>query len=80
MSIKLRRIHWTKGVEGVSDPVVTIEVTGWHDAYRFANHLTTGQCEFADKGHRIIRRLKARAGKDRWDWLMRYMHGDGGFR
>lgn len=76
MSIRTRRLSYNDH----GDPRLVIEIEGFHDIYRFANHLLSGQCEFADIGHRTIRKLKRRLRKRRWEWLMRYMHGDGGFR
>lgn len=67
-----------KTVDGAPTLVVTVQ--GVDDVYRFANHLKTGQCEFADVGYRTEKYLKRKLSKKGWHWLMRYMHGDGGFR
>lgn len=74
--IRAKHLHYDKNGE----PRLTIVVEGVHDIYRFANHLQRGQCEFADIGFNVERRLARRLGKARFRWLKRYMHGDGGFR
>lgn len=75
MSIDARRTT-TKG----GDPRLIVTVTGAHDVYRFADHLKRGQCEFADVGMDTMRYLKRKMGKAGFDWIYRYMHGDGGYR
>lgn len=74
--IEAKRIRYSKD----GQPTLTIEVTGIHDVYRVAHHLCHGQSDMAAVGFRLKRRLQRKVGKDRWAWLMRYMHGDGGFR
>jgi len=59
------------------DVQVTIVITGTHDVYRLAHHLTYGQCEFADAGRSILGKLRRRMGRDRWAVLTDYMHGSG---
>jgi len=75
MSVALKPLRYNEH----GDPTMTIVVVGHHDVYRLADHMTRGQCEFADIGFRVMRRLRRRnpAG---FAWLRRYMHGDGGFR
>lgn len=72
MSIKQRRISTSN-----DEPVLVIEVRGYHDIYRFSDHLRRGQCEFADIGRTVQRSLKRRMGAARWKWLLNYMHGTG---
>lgn len=74
--IRAKNLHWTQG----GDPRLTIVVEGVHDVYRFAHHLQRGQCEFADIGFKVEARLARRLKRERFAWLKRYMHGDGGFR
>lgn len=74
--IKSRRLRWDEH----GDPTLTIVVVGTHDIYRFAHHLEHGQCEFADVGRKAIRGLKRKIGRERFNWLLRFMHGDGGYR
>lgn len=62
------------------DPLLTIKVEGTSDVYRFAHHLTHGQVEFARVGRRSLRSLKKQLGPKRYQWLLRYFHGDGGYR
>jgi|JI10StandDraft_1071094.scaffolds.fasta_scaffold1473966_2 hypothetical protein len=57
------------------DPTVTITLFGFDDVYRFAHLMTMGQCEFAEEGHRIIRRLRRRYTADGWAWYMSRFHG-----
>ena len=58
-----------------NEPTVTITLTGFDDVYRFAHLMTMGQVEFAEEGHRIIRRLRRRYTADEWAWYMRAFHG-----
>lgn len=76
MSVRSRRLHWTAD----GDPVLIIEAKGVHDVYRLAHHMQHGQVEFAKIGYRVVAGLKRKLGRDRSAWLMRYMHGDGGYR
>lgn len=76
MSIELGRMSYN--AEG--DPKVTITVKGNHDLYRLSDVLVRGQCDMAAIGFKMQKRQKRKIGKARWDWLMRYMHGDGGYR
>ena len=62
------------------DPTVTITLTGYHEIYRFAHHMETGQVEFARAGNSIIRRLRRRFTADQWDSWMWRLHGDNGRR
>lgn len=61
------------------DPTLTIVVIGTHDVYRFAHHLERGQCEFADIGRKVLREMKRKMGGSSFRWLLRYMHGEGGY-
>lgn len=70
---KLYWNHW-------GDPQLTIVVTGSDDVYRIADHLTRGQCEFADIGFRVQRGLRRKWGSRAYRRMLRIMHGDGGFR
>jgi len=76
VSVRSRKLSWNEH----GDPTLIIEAVGSHDVYRLAEHMTHGQCEFADIGFSVIRRLKRKWGKGRSNWMMRYMHGDGGYR
>lgn len=75
MSVVGHKLHWTKG----GDPVLTVVATGTHDVYRLAHHLQHGQVELCAIGGRALRGLWRRLGKEGKEWLLRYMHGDGGF-
>ena len=44
------------------EPVVTIRITGYHDAFRFAWAMAHLQCDFADVGRRIGGSLRRRLG------------------
>lgn len=44
------------------EPVVTLTITGWHDAFRFAWAISHLQCDFADVGRRIAGSLRRRIG------------------
>lgn len=75
MSVQSHNMRWTP--EG--DPVFVVEAVGVHDVYRLCNHLERGQCEFAAIGRRGNRGLRRKLVPSQWQWLMRYMHGDGGY-
>lgn len=62
------------------DPTVTITLTGYHEIYRFAHHMESGQVEFARAGNTIIRRLRRRFTADQWNTWMLRLHGDKGRR
>lgn len=71
MSTQLSNLAWNEH----GDPVMTLTITGVHDVFRFAHHLTRGQCEFADVGQRVLRRLKRRMGSPRYGAYDESMHG-----
>jgi hypothetical protein len=76
MSVVSKRLTWNEKGE----PKLTIVAIGVHDVYRLSHHLRLGQVGFARMGARIQRGLRRKLSRSQWDWLMRYMHGDGGFR
>lgn len=76
MSIQSKRLTWNE----YGDPKLTIVVEGTHDVYRLAHHLEHGQCDLAAIGRRVKRGLRRGLNRGRYEWLLRYMHGDGGFR
>lgn len=53
-----KRVTWSESGE----PTVTITMTGWDDAFRFAWALAHLQCEFADLGRRIGGSLRRKIG------------------
>lgn len=59
------------------DPILTVKVTGFHDAYRFADGMTRLQCEFADHGRKRIASLRRRFTPEGWEAAMDYFHGSG---
>lgn len=58
-----------------NEPTATITLTGFHEMYRFAHHLTMGQVEFGTVGHQIINRLRRKSTADGWAYQMRILHG-----
>lgn len=62
------------------EPTVTITLTGYHEIYRFAEHMEHGQVEFADAGNTIIRKLRRRLTATDWNKWMWMLHGDDGRR
>jgi hypothetical protein len=62
------------------EPTVTITLTGYHEVYRFAHHMESGQVEFGLAGNGIIRRLRRRFTKRQWDEWMATLHGAQGRR
>lgn len=44
------------------EPVVTIRITGWDDAFRFAWAMGHLQCDYADVARRIAGSLRRRLG------------------
>lgn len=59
------------------DPVLTITLTGVDDVYRFAHHLTRGQCEFAAAGRKTLAYLKRKGGAAWFARLQDRFHGKG---
>ena len=59
------------------DAVMTIEVRGWYDIYRFSRHLENGQSEFADVGQTVIQRMHKDLGAKGFWHMMRHFWGDG---
>lgn len=57
------------------DPRVTITLEGWSDVYRFADRMTELQVEFCAEGNRILRAVKRRLGKERYDAYQVHLHG-----
>lgn len=76
MSVESKRLSWNEH----GDPTLTIVAVGTHDVYRLAHHLEHGQCEFAAIGRRVKAGMRRHLSKEGYAWLLRYMHGDGGFR
>lgn len=59
------------------ETVVTIEIRGWYDSYRFAHMMTNGQVEFAQTGYKIIQKCHDDIG-DRSFWkFMQHLWGKG---
>jgi len=54
------------------EPVVTITITGYHDAFRFSWALAHLQIEFADLGRRIGRSLRRKLGAERFNEMNRH--------
>lgn len=81
VSVKGYKLHWVNNsASGFDDdPVLKVEAVGIHDVYRLAHHLEHGQCEFAAIGRKAKRGLRRKLRQDRWGWLLRHMHGDGGY-
>ena len=77
MSVRVSRIYWRRDDIDREEPVYTITVEGWHDAFRFADHLQRGQCEFADIGFRLERRMKKRTGAKAWKNFRSRFYGGG---
>lgn len=65
----------TKNEHG--EPVLTVTVTGFHDAYRFADGMTRLQCEFAHHGRNRIASLRRLCSRENWEAAMDYFHGSG---
>lgn len=59
------------------DAIMTIEVQGWYDIYRFARNLEEDQVEFADIGMTAIQRMHKDIGSKEFWHMMRHFHGDG---
>ena len=57
------------------DIQLVIRVTGAQDVYRFASHMLTGQCEFADAGVRALRSLRRRIEPHQWNWMLGSLGG-----
>lgn len=70
---KITRTEW-------GEPTVTITLVGYHEVYRFAHHMESGQVEFGRAGNHIIRRLRRRFTQEQWDDWMRILHGPSGRR
>lgn len=62
------------------EPRLTIVVEGTHDVYRTGWYLQHASVEHARLGRNIHRSLRRFVGGGTWQWLLRYFHGDGGFR
>ena len=43
-------------------PIVTVTIAGWHDAFRFAWAMSHLQCDFSDVARRIGGSLKRKVG------------------
>lgn len=69
--IKANKLQWDE----YDNPTLRITVTGFSDVYRFAHHLQYGQCEFADIGFKVHRKLKRHVGATRWRAARRWFHG-----
>lgn len=69
--IKDHRLSYNKWGE----PKLVIEVSGVDDIYRFTHMMTRGQCEFAEMGFSVQRRLKRKMGSKNWRALRRFYHG-----
>lgn len=54
---------------------LVVKVTGPQDIYRFASHMLTGQCEFADAGVRALRSLRRKIPRDSWTYMLRSLAG-----
>lgn len=57
------------------DVQLVIRVTGTQDVYRFASHMLTGQCEFAEAGTRALRSLRRQIPREHWDYMLRSLGG-----
>jgi len=57
------------------DVQLVIRVTGTQDVYRFASHMLTGQCEFADAGHRALRSLRRQIPRHQWAYMLESLGG-----
>jgi hypothetical protein len=80
MAVSSRALRWKQPYpEFTADPHLEIHAVGIHDVYRLAHHLESGQVEFAAIGRKIKRGLRRKLSEDQWVFLLRSMHGDGGF-
>lgn len=61
-------------LDGGTDTVLTITITGEHDIYRLAHHLLKGQVEFSDRARTILGTMKRR-NRAAWDYLDRQLGG-----
>lgn len=58
------------------EPVVTVTILGWDDAFRLSWALAHLQCDFADVGRRIGSSLRRKLGAVRWrEMHARYSSG-----
>jgi len=57
------------------DVQLVIHVTGTHDVYRFASHMLTGQCEFAEAGMNALRSLRRQIPREHWSCMLRSLAG-----
>ena len=62
------------------EPTVTITLTGYHEIYRFAHHMESGQVEFGQAGNKIIQRIRRRLTATQWNEWMWTLHGNDGRR
>lgn len=56
-------------------PVVTLTITGWHDAFRFAWAMSHLQCDFSDVGRRIGGSLRRNLGAARFKDMNQHFTG-----
>jgi len=57
------------------DVQLVVRVTGTQDVYRFASHMLTGQCEFADAGMKALRSLRRQIPREHWSYMLRSLAG-----
>ena len=55
------------------EPVVTVTITGWDDAFRFAWAMAHLQCDFSDVGRRVAGSLQRKLGAKRFrEWQSKF--------
>jgi len=57
------------------DVQLVVKVTGTQDVYRFASHMLTGQCEFAEAGTNALRSLRRKIPREHWAYMLRSLAG-----
>jgi hypothetical protein len=68
-----KRLTWNEH----GDPTLTVTVVGSHDVFRFADHLTRGQVEFAALGFKTQAGMKRKWGAKAYGRLHDYFYGSG---
>jgi len=63
--------------DAYGEPVVTITIKGWHDAFRFAWAMAHLQTDFSGVGRRIGSSLRRRLGAAKFkDWQLHFTGGE----
>ena len=69
----MMRYRHTRDKHG--EPVWVIEVTGWHDIYRFAANMLYQQVEFAAAGRKALQWARRSLGSERFEAGNRTLNG-----